>query len=75
MGIIEENNANVDVEVWVKNQKENQSLKYVINDAEGNVVLDAEGNPVRKFSDTEVDKLTDGMALTATQYAIWTFRN
>ena len=44
-------------------------------DEDGNVKVDEEGNPVRVFSDEEVNKLTDGMALTATQYAIWTFSN
>ena len=38
--IVEENHANVDVEVWVKNLKENQNLKYIIKDAEGNVVAE-----------------------------------
>jgi len=32
---------------------------------------DANGN--RVFTDAEVDSLTDGVAMTATQYAIWTF--
>ena len=44
-------------------------------DEDGNIKTDADGNPIRVFSDEEVDKLTDGMALTATQYAIWTFSN
>ena len=34
---------------------------------------DAEGN--RIFTDEEVAALTDGMAMSATQYAIWTFSN
>lgn len=38
--IVEENHANVDVGVWVNNLKENQSLKYIIKDAEGNVVAE-----------------------------------
>ena len=38
--IIDGANANVDVEVWVKNYLEGQSLHYVLKDAEGNVVAE-----------------------------------
>ena len=38
--IIDGNNANVDVEVWVTNKLEGQSLHYVLKDAEGTVVAE-----------------------------------
>ena len=60
-------------------------------DAEGNTVLDAEGNPMPavgsldalkatllasgEFSEDELAILTDGVALTATQMAIWSCSN
>ena len=44
-------------------------------DENGEVKTDDAGNPIRIFSDDEVAALTDGMALTATQYAVWTFSN
>ena len=36
--VIDGNNANVDIEVWVKNQKEGQTLRYTILEADGTVV-------------------------------------
>ena len=35
--------------------------------------VDKDGNPI--FDDTEINSLTDGIALTATQMSIWTFSN
>ena len=39
--VIDGGNANVDVEVWVKNMADGQTLNYVLKDAEGNVVAQA----------------------------------
>ncbi|MBR3841138.1 MAG: hypothetical protein IKM20_08390, partial [Erysipelotrichales bacterium] len=36
--VIDGKNAKVEVEVWVSNYKENQTVNYVLKDAEGNVV-------------------------------------
>ena len=45
-------------------------------DAEGNLILDENNQPIRIFTDDEIDNtLSDGVALTATQYAIWSFSN
>ena len=39
--VIDGNNANVDVEVWVTNKCEGQTLRYILKDKEGNVVAEA----------------------------------
>ena len=38
--VVDGTNANVNVEVWVTNKADNQTLKYTLKDAEGNVVAE-----------------------------------
>ena len=37
--VVDGANANVNVEVWVANKADNQTLKYILKDAEGNGLL------------------------------------
>ena len=60
----------------VKDDASTEELEYGSLEAMKAMMAEAKdenGNPV--FTQEEIDGLTDGAAMTATQYAIWTFSN